>query len=391
MESKKILILSHKPPYPKTDGGCIAIAQLLELLLERNHQVTFLCIETKKHPSTNTIKHPSLRFNSVFVDTKIRVRKAISNLFNKESYILSRFRSTNFKKELTALLKAEKFDTIILESLFTSSYLNSIKQLSQAKIIYRSHNIEYLIWESQRDNTLNFLTKKYLRLQARRLKKEEMKFWNEIECIASISNSDSAHITKYCESQVETVGMYIEDRHDGDVLKHTYVDFFHIGAMDWLPNQEAINWFLNEVWVEFKDQNSNAELHIAGRSMPSNLLNRKEPGYYNHHEVVNALDFISDHTIMLVPLFSGSGLRVKIIEGMAMGKCIISTSLGAEGIPCTHRKNILIADTKKEFISTMQFCYDNIDIVNDIGLEAKKCALEHFSKEKITNKLEELL
>ena len=108
-------------------------------------------------------------------------------------YILSRFRSTNFKKELTSLLKAEKFDTIILESLFTSSYLNSIKQLSQAKIIYRSHNIEYLIWESQRDNALNFLTKKYLRLQARRLKKEEMKFWNEIECIASISNSDNSY------------------------------------------------------------------------------------------------------------------------------------------------------------------------------------------------------
>jgi len=106
---------------------------------------------------------------------------------------------------------------------------------------------------------------------------------------------------------------------------------------------------------------------------------------------VNALDFITDHTIMLVPLLSGSGLRVKIIEGMAMAKCIISTSIGAEGIPCTHRKNILIADTKDEFISTMQFCYDNIDKVNNIGLEAKIFALEHFSKEKITNQLEELL
>lgn len=391
MESKKILILSHKPPYPKTDGGCIAIAQLLEALLEKNHQVTFLCVETKKHPSTNTLKHPLLSFKSVFVDTKIRVRKAISNLFKKESYILARFRSPNFKKELTVLLEAEKFDTIILESLFTSSYLNTIKQLSKAKIIYRSHNIEYLIWENQRDNASNYLTKKYLRQQARRLKKEEMKFWNEIECIASISISDSTHITKYCESQVETVGMYIEDRHDGDVLTKTFVDFFHIGAMDWLPNQEAINWLLNEVWTEFKNQNSDAELHLAGRSMPTNLLNLTEPGYFNHNEVANAPDFIAKHTIMLVPLFSGSGLRVKIIEGMAMGKCIISTSLGAEGIPITHGSNILIADTKEEFISTMQFCYDNIDKVNNIGLEAKKCAKQHFSKEKITNQLEELL
>ena len=114
-------------------------------------------------------------------------------------------------------------------------------------------------------------------------------------------------------------------------------------------------------------------------------------GYFNHNEVVNALDFIAKHTIMLVPLFSGSGLRVKIIEGMAMGKCIISTRLGAKGVPYTDRKNILIADTKEEFISTMQFCYNNINQVNNIGLEARKFAMEHFSKEKVITQLEKIL
>ena len=391
MESKKILILSHKPPYPKVDGGCIAIAQLLEALLEKKHQVTFLCIETKKHPSTYPLENPLLRFKSIFVDTKIKILKACINLFKKESYILSRFKNSKFQKELTGILNSEKFDTIILESLFTSSYLSTLKQLSSAKIIYRSHNIEYTIWENQRDNTGNFLIKKYLRQQARRLKKEEMKFWNEVETIASISNSDSSHISKYCSAQVETVGLYIEDRHLANTVENTKVDFFHIGAMDWLPNQEAMCWLLNEVWIEFNDQHSFAELHIAGRSMPTNLLNKKVSGFYNHYEVVNAIDFISNHTVMLVPLFSGSGLRVKIIEGMAMGKCIISTSLGAEGIPYTHKKNILIADTKSEFIIAMKLCYNNIDKVNNIGLEAKKCALEHFSKDKITNQLEGLI
>ena len=391
MESKKILILSHKPPYPKTDGGCIAIAQLLEVLLERNHELTFLCIETEKHPSKNTLKHQLLNFKSVFVDTKINIVKAIINLFKKESYILSRFRSKHFNSELNSLLKSKKFDTIILESLFTSSYLNSIQQHSQAKIIYRSHNIEYLIWESQRDNSSNFLTKKYLRQQSRRLKKEEMKFWNEIKYIASISNSDSAHITKYCSASIETLGIFIEDRHYGDIGENTDVDFFHLGAMDWLPNQEGICWLLKNVWPEFKNQNSDAELHIAGKSMPNNLLKHIEPGYFNHNEVVNALDFISKHTIMLVPLFSGSGLRVKIMEGMALGKCIISTKLAAEGIPYTDRKNILIADNKEEFISSMQFCYNNIEQVNNIGLEARKFAMEHFSKEKVITQLEKIL
>jgi len=94
---------------------------------------------------------------------------------------------------------------------------------------------------------------------------------------------------------------------------------------------------------------------------------------------------------MLVPLFSGSGIRVKIIEGMAMGKCIISTNIGVEGISCTDKKNILIANTKEEFIEAMKFCIQNPERVNNIGAEAKKYAVENFSKGVITNQLNKLL
>lgn len=391
MESKNILILSHKPPYPKLDGGCIAIAQILEALLEQGHRVTFLCIETDKHPSGKNKEHKNLNYQSVYVDTRINIFGALKNLLRKRSYILSRFNQTVFDKELRHILQSDSFDTIIFESLFTSAYLDTVKELSTAKKIYRSHNIEYLIWEAQRDHSTNRLLKKYLRQQARRLKKEEMKFWNSIESIASISSSDSAHITKYCSATINTLSLYIENRHLEQTDTASKIDFFHLGAMDWAPNQEAIYWLLNEVWPELQKTENSAEIHIAGKGMPKNLINRKQKGYFNHHEVINALQFISEHKVMLVPLFSGSGIRVKIIEGMAMGKCIISTSIGVEGIPCVHEKNILIANTKKEFIEAMKFCIQNPDRVNEIGKAAKQCALENFSKEVITNQLNTIL
>ena len=90
---------------------------------------------------------------------------------------------------------------------------------------------------------------------------------------------------------------------------------------------------------------------------------------------------------MLVPLFSGSGIRVKIMEGMALGKCIISTSIGVRGINCSNNKNIIIANTENEFIEAMCFCIQNPDKVNFIGDQAKKYAREKFSKSHITNKL----
>ena len=161
--------------------------------------------------------------------------------------------------------------------------------------------------------------------------------------------------------------------------------------MDWLPNQDGMNWILQDVFPKVKQLESSAEIHLAGRAMPKKLKTRIQDGYINHKEVDDALDFMSKHKVMLVPLFSGSGIRVKIMEGMALGKCIISTSIGVKGINCMNKKNILIADTENEFIKAMCFCIQNPDKVNEIGNEAKKYALEKFSKEHITNKLKKII
>ena len=237
----------------------------------------------------------------------------------------------------------------------------------------------------------NLIFYQYLKLQVNRLRREEFKAWESFNCIASISSKDSILIKDRCATTIDTIGLYIEDRHLEYNDQSTKIDFFHLGAMDWIPNLEAVNWLLTQVWTEFTSTFPKAELHIAGRSMPKHLIDQKLLGLHNHHEVVNALQFISEHKVMLVPLRSGSGLRVKIIEGMAMGKCIISSSIGLEGIPATNQKNVLIANSREEFMNAMKFCIENTEKVNEIGQEAKKLALEHFSKEKITNQLEALL
>ena len=94
------------------------------------------------------------------------------------------------------------------------------------------------------------------------------------------------------------------------VIKSTKVDFFHIGAMDWLPNQDGMNWILQDVFPKVKQLENSAEIHLAGRAMPKKLKTRLQDGYFNHNEVNDAIDFMSKHKVMLVPLFSGSGIRV---------------------------------------------------------------------------------
>lgn len=391
MASKKILIISHKPPYPKLDGGGIAIAQILEALLEQGCHVTFLCMETDKHPFENSITNTNLNLKAIYVNTKLKIALALSNMFTKKSYILSRFNQKVFKESLKKILKKQIFDIIIFESLFTSTYLDTVNELSNAKKIYRSHNIEHNIWFEQSNQKKNIFKKWYLNIQAERLKNEEIKFWNNIDSILSISETDRSHIIKQCHTPTHTIGLYLEKRHLKYNDQSTKVDFFHLGAMDWLPNQDGMNWILKDVFPKVKQSEKSAELHLGGRAMPIKLKSYIQDGYYNHGEVSNATDFMSRHKVMLVPLFSGSGIRVKIVEGMSLGKCIISTSIGVKGINCTNKKNILIANTENEFIEAMRFCIQNPEMVEKIGNEAKKYSRENFSKKQITNKLKKII
>ena len=391
MDSKKILIISHKPPYPKVDGGSIAIAQILEVLLEQGCHVTFLCMKTDKHPSKNPITNTNLKFKAIYVNTKLKIALALLNMFTKKSYILSRFNQNVFRDAIKEILKKQTFDIILFESLFTSAYLDTVNELSNAKKLYRAHNIEHHIWFEQSNQIKNIIKKSYLKIQAERLKNEEIKFWNNIDSILSISEIDRSHIINQCTTPTHTLSLYLEKRHLQHKDQSTNIDFFHLGSMDWLPNQDGVNWILKDVFPKVKQTEKSAEIHLAGRAMPNKLKSHIQFGYYNYGEVSNSLDFMSKHKVMLVPLFTGSGIRVKILEGMSLGKCIISTSIGVRGINCTNNKNILIANTENEFIEAMLYCIQNPDMVDKIGNEAKKYACKNFSKEHITNELKKII
>jgi glycosyltransferase involved in cell wall biosynthesis len=387
MGSKKILILSHKPPYPKSDGGCVAIAQVLESLEDMGHELTLLTMETHKHAS-DSINYPkSLKRNSVFVDTQIGFFPAFKNLFEKQSYILSRFKHSNYADVLKNVLQTNTFDCIIFESLFTSPYLKTVLKYSKANLLYRSHNIEHQIWENKSRFSSNPVKKKYLRWQAQRLRSEEINFWTSVPNIASISSQDAIEMTKFTKSNVKTMPLYADEKLLQMNVHVNHVDFFHLGAMDWMPNQQAISWLLNSVWPAVKEIEPQAELHLAGRGMSRQMASQKQNGLHVYGKVSDALQFMSEHQVMLVPLFVGSGMRVKIIEGMAMAKCIITTNTGIQGISCVHMENILIANTKEEFINMMIFCLNNPNEVMRIGQNAKHFVADNFSHEHVKQQL----
>ena len=130
-----------------------------------------------------------------------------------------------------------------------------------------------------------------------------------------------------------------------------------------------------------------AKLHLAGNKMPKDLLALELPGLHVNGRVSDADMYMSKRHVMVVPLFSAGGMRVKIIEGMAMGKCVISTPIGAEGISCTDGEDILLARTATEMTDRIVSIIEEPERARVIGFKARELIHKHYATERIVGDL----
>jgi glycosyltransferase involved in cell wall biosynthesis len=387
----KILILTNKPPYPPKDGGAIAVFQLAKAFAQNGHEISIMAMNTFKHISQNYNHNTNINIEYIKVDTSISIYKAFRNLvFSKMPYNAERFISDEFKERLLSRLKAETFDVIQLEGPYLSYLMPDIRRYSNALVSYRSHNIEHEIWKRTAEFCSNPIKKIYLNSLAGRIKEFERRVINEYDVVVPITQRDcDALINVGCiiPSKVVPVGIDVNEL----VLKSTFQNhpsICYIGALDWIPNQEGLVWFIDKVWPLVLIQFPNFKFNIAGRNAPTWLENKfKCESITYHGEVDNAHDFIVKHTIQVVPLFSGSGMRVKIIEGMALGMAIVSTTIGAEGINVSHNSNIMLADLPDDFCNNIVSLVNNVDHCKAISEKAMEFVKNNYDSKTLAQDL----
>lgn len=390
----KILQISNKAPYPANDGSSIAIYNMALGLISNGVELDFMCINTKKHfkPDEGVDKNfkQTTNYKSIFVDTNTSALGALTNLFTNQSYFVSRFYNNEFNEELIAKLKSKTFDIIQIEGIFMCVYLDTIKKYSKAKVVVRTHNVEHKIWERHIKSEKNIFKKIYLQIQNNRLCKFEINMLNRVDGAVTISPDDENTFKKLnikCKLFTNITGVNFENY---QLNKNTTVDnnsIFYFASMDWLPNQEAVDWFLENCWTTISKHNPLIKLVIAGRNMPTKYKNIINKQIYVLENVVDVNEFYSTYNILIVPLLSGSGVRIKIIEGVAYGKSIISTAIGAEGINAEHNKELIIANSASEFTNAIINLINDKNKQKELSENAKTFAVKHFDNKQITNKL----
>jgi glycosyltransferase involved in cell wall biosynthesis len=388
-----IFFICNKSPYPQSEGGPIAMNQLIEGMADAGHQVKVLAINSNKYfinkkdiPESYRNK---TRIELAYIDLSIKPLPAFLNLFSSKSYHVTRFIDKGFERKIIKILSENYFDIIQLETLFITPYIATIRKFSDARIVLRAHNIEHKIWERVRKSSRNPFKKWYLRHLIKTLQKYEIETLNLFDGIAAITPQDARFFMQFHQRVTDIpFGLTLSDVPPAKV-KPEFPSLFHIGSMNWIPNEEGIRWFLEKVWPLVNRERPELPLYLAGRHMPAWLTTKKYPGVHVIGEVDSAFDFMASKGIMVVPLLSGSGIRIKIIEAMALSKPVISTTVGAEGIKVTDGHNISLADDANTFAEKIISLSDNPGKAEAMGREAGVLIKTMYDSQKIIKKLEQ--
>ncbi len=388
----KILQLCPRVPFPPVDGGTLGLYNMAKALNMQGAQVKMLAFNTSKHyvdvKSLPEELVSTFQMETVYLDNRPTIFSAIKNLFSNQSYHISRFVSKDFENDLIKILQKEQFDIIQLDYLMMAAYIDVIRKYSKAKLIYRAHNIEYRIWKRLAESEKNFIKQKYLTLLAERLKNFEFDVINKVDAIVALTEEETKILKEMGAKQpfcIAPTCFFLEEFKP--IPEPEEFSLFHIGAMDWMPNTAGIKWFLKEVWSKVIVTHPQIKLYLAGNKMPKDFFSFNNENCNVQGRVEDAKIFMAQHSVMIVPLLAGSGIRVKILEGMAMGKPIISTSQGAEGLHYENGKNILIADTPEEFYNAIIECYQSPELRTSLGENARTLAVEYYDMNKVGEKV----
>ncbi len=387
-----ILMLCNKSPYPAGEGGPMAMNSIVRGLIDSGHNVKILAVNSEKyHIKEGDIPSSYKRqtgIELIDVDLRIKPIAAFRNLFSDKSYHVERFISDNFKNRLIEILKENKFDIVQLEMIYMAPYIETIREHSKAKIILRAHNVEHLIWDRIAKKTRLFLKRWYINHLVRTLKNYEMSAINRVDGIAAITYRDAAFFRG--ETAIPVVDIPFGVNPDEFVPKYEVKEkptLYHIGSMNWMPNEEGIHWFLKNVWDKIAKRESDLILNLAGRHMPKWLTNLRKKNINVVGEVPDAREFIRSNDIAIVPLLSGSGIRIKIIESMAMGRTVITTMVGAEGIQYSEYENIIIADSPAKMVEVICKIIKEPQEAERIGKNARKLVEDIYDNRKIIDRL----
>lgn len=357
-----ILVISPLIPWPLDQGGKIRLFNIIKGLAD-NHRITLaVIVEDSIHAELGVLE--KLCDEVIVVDRPARLwTDRLLFALSGRPYNIVRYRSQRFQQVLLNLLSVKAFDLVQIEFSMMWSYAEIFRKRG-IPVVLDAHNIEYHnICDIGRDMS-SFLWQQVYRVEERRLRKLEQRAWRECTACIAVSERERQEIAA-CTGRSDRViaavngvdpERFVFRRRSGRDNDHQGRLLF-LGGMDYLPNLDAIHYFLQEIFPRIRQLNAHIRLDIVGRELWK--INRRFEtntefdGVSFHENVTDVLPWFYESDVLVVPLRQGAGTRIKILEAMAAGLPVVSTSKGCEGTAVVSGKHVMIADTPEQFAKSV--------------------------------------
>lgn len=388
----RILQVAPQVPYPPEDGGKVGIYNITKHLAERGHRITLFGFDRSPGADYSPLRR-YCELVPVRHSTRNSALRAALNLFSDIPYNISKYRSRKLLDQLMEFTRDNTVDVVHVDHLHMAEYGVALKRRVGLPIVLREHNVESVIVERFAETAANPLVRSYARRQHGRILRYEAAMAGEFDACCPITPDDAGKLRAMSPRARLTVvpggvdSSYFAPVDAARVVPGSIVFF---GALDWLPNRDAVGWFLDEVFPLVLASVPSAMLTIVGKNAPPDIARRAGPNCVIRGYVDDLREEIQRHAVSIAPFRIGGGMRLKIIESFAMGVPVVSTAIGCEGIEARHGEHLLVGDTPESFAGHLAGLLADPSAGRRLGTNALRLATERYRWERVAEMLEEV-
>lgn len=316
-------------------------------------------------------------------------------LLDPAPYAVAKYRAGTYRDALERLVRDRRFDAVVCD--FLPPIVNLPAALPCPAILF-THNVEAEIWRRHTENATNPVTRFLLGEQWRRMLRFERAALERFDLVLCVSDADRHTFGRLYPDALKAPAHVVKTGVDTDYFapmtarasRPAHLVF--TGSMDWLPNEDGMQYFVREILPRIRQVEPQTTLSIIGRA-PTPAVKRlaELPGIEVTGRVDDVRPHIADGSVYIVPLRIGGGTRLKIFEAMSMAKAVVSTTVGAEGLPVTHGHDIVIADEPARFAQTVVHLIRDAELRGRIETEARRLVVDRYDWSAVAEDFEDAL
>jgi polysaccharide biosynthesis protein PslH len=394
----KILLAFPRPLVPADTGGKIRSLQIFSRLSERAeiHAISQADPE-KDAEGVREMQRMFASYTPIYWKESVKYSSGfyvdlLKNRLTAMPYFIDKFCRADFRRALGDLADRHKFDVMFCDFLQTAT--PALQLPLRPRVVFQ-HNVEYMVRKRQWEAEKSPLKKYIFATEWKRTRAVEGQVCRSFDHIIAVSDEDRLAFEKdFGVKNVSTIPTGV----DADYFRPRNVPeeagkLVFVGSMDWYPNEDGILWFLREVFPQITKQVPKASLTVVGRNPSPTLkaIAANQPGVTLTGRVDDVRTYVAQAEAVIVPLRVGGGTRIKIPEAMAMAKTVISTRIGAEGLPFENRNEIVLEDEPSGFAAAAVELLKNGELRRAIGKAARERVVREHSWESVVDRVEQTL